>query len=106
MSFVPGVDALINVTTTYTTGGAIAITDRFSKLKQTAAANYTLANGTVAGAPITLSNVGQGNASVTIASFYGNASVLITLSPPSGGAPGSVRNLYWDATDSTYYLFS
>jgi hypothetical protein len=97
---------IITVSTTYTTGGAIAIADRFSKLKQTSAASYTLAAGTTAGHPITLSNVGSGNASVTVATFNGNANVLFTLSPPTASAPGSIRNLYWDATDSTYYLFS
>ncbi len=88
------------VTNTYTSSGAIAVTDTTSLLNSASSLAMRLANGTVDGHSIAIPNIGAGTATVTLSSLDGTPSVPIQL--PSG----SVLNVAWNAVNSTYIVIN
>ena len=91
--------AVINtVSNTYTYAGAIAVTDTFALINSGPDIAMTLAAGTRDGFPVIINNYGPGTATVTL-NIQGS-------STPVALPSGSVLNVSWNASLSTYLLTS
>lgn len=89
---------LITVSNTYTSAGAIATTDSYSLINSASSLAMTLANGSVNGHSITINNYGVGTATVTLKLQGSTQAVPL--------ASGSVLNLFWNTSLTTYLLAS
>lgn len=80
---VPGSGSMTDVTSTYTSSGAISLTDSVSMLNSGSALTMTIANGSSAVLQLTIHNIGAGTATVS-GTIEGGANSVTLLGNPNG----------------------
>lgn len=90
------------LTSTYTTSGVIAVTDKLAKLNSSGTLAMTLANPTVASV-IYIYNISTGTHSVTFANAMGQTNFVVSMA--GTGVGGSALMAVYVPTDGTWIIF-